>query len=113
MDIQYPTLYLLFKIVLGLYVFKSLWVGSRFNFYYWIKYGRLYTNWYDSENRNSFKRYIRYSFRRDTKEQIDKAYIKQPICPLNMYFEGDEDICDTNKCDFEHRRCSESCKRLA
>lgn len=39
--------------------------------------------------------------------------VKHPICPLNMYFEGDEDVCDTNKCDYMldgFRGCTEACK---
>lgn len=35
-----------------------------------------------------------------------------PICPINMYFEGDEDRCDVLHCDFntETRSCTEACK---
>lgn len=35
-----------------------------------------------------------------------------PICPLNMYFEGDEDKCDASKCDFdtELRICGGGCR---
>ena len=35
--------------------------------------------------------------------------VKWPICPIMMFFEGDEDKCDTSKCDFEDRRCSQAC----
>lgn len=35
--------------------------------------------------------------------------VKWPICPIMMFFEGDEDKCDTSKCDFENRRCSQAC----
>ena len=35
--------------------------------------------------------------------------IKCPICPLNLYFEGDEDKIDSSKCDFENRRCTNAC----
>jgi hypothetical protein len=38
--------------------------------------------------------------------------VPQPICPLNMYFEGDEDRCDTSKCNFDeefYRSCSYGC----
>lgn len=36
---------------------------------------------------------------------------KYPICPINIYYEGDEDECDESKCDFdiEIRRCSQGC----
>ena len=36
---------------------------------------------------------------------------KHPICPLNMYFDGDEDKCDVSKCDFtaEFRDCGKAC----
>lgn len=35
------------------------------------------------------------------------------ICPINLYFEGDEDTCDTTRCDWsiELRCCSEQCKK--
>ena len=35
-----------------------------------------------------------------------------PICPLNIYFEGDENKCDVSKCDFDikFRCCTENCK---
>lgn len=38
--------------------------------------------------------------------------VKYPICPLNMYFEGDEDKCDAEKCDFstETRSCTSACE---
>lgn len=35
--------------------------------------------------------------------------VKHPICPLNLYFEGDEGKIDLNKCDFEDRHCSNAC----
>lgn len=37
--------------------------------------------------------------------------IKYPICPINIYWEGDEDICDTDLCDFdiEFRNCYCGC----
>lgn len=40
-----------------------------------------------------------------------KTEVKEPICPINQYWEGDEDKCDTDKCDFdlEIRTCSEAC----
>lgn len=38
--------------------------------------------------------------------------VPHPICPINMYFEGDEDKCSVKHCDFdlESRSCSQSCK---
>lgn len=38
--------------------------------------------------------------------------VKHPICPLNMYFEGDEDKFNIDKCDFEDRACNETCKKI-
>jgi len=48
----------------------------------------------------------------DNKKDITKEDIKYPICPLNLYFEGDEEKCDQSKCDFniETRRCTEACE---
>jgi len=42
----------------------------------------------------------------------DGCPIPQPICPFNMYFEGDEDKCDISKCnyDYDRRACSEQCR---
>ncbi len=42
---------------------------------------------------------------------MDKK-VKYPICPLNLYFEGDEDKCDTSKCNFDTdtRLCSTTCE---
>lgn len=39
--------------------------------------------------------------------------MKQPICPLMIYWEGDEDKCDVTKCDFNvhGRGCTHICKR--
>lgn len=44
----------------------------------------------------------------------DLSNVPHPICPLNMYFEGDEDKCDTSKCDFDTERggCTEACKKI-
>lgn len=38
--------------------------------------------------------------------------MKYPICPLNLYFEGDEDECDVTKCDYdsETRSCTKRCE---
>ena len=38
--------------------------------------------------------------------------VAYPICPMEIYFEGEEDICNTKKCDFDPdtRSCSEGCK---
>lgn len=40
-----------------------------------------------------------------------KENVKHPICPLEMYFEGDEDRCDSDKCNFDIniRSCSLGC----
>lgn len=45
----------------------------------------------------------------EKKEDFDS--IAYPICPLNFFFEGDEDKCNQAECDFdlESRRCSLSC----
>lgn len=37
--------------------------------------------------------------------------IKHPICPLNLYFEGDEDKIDLYKCDFKNRSCTNACDK--
>jgi len=38
--------------------------------------------------------------------------VKFPICPMSMYFEGDEDKCDEDLCDYEYttRSCSQGCE---
>jgi len=38
--------------------------------------------------------------------------IKYPICPINLFFEGDEDKCNASKCDWdlETRTCWLGCK---
>jgi hypothetical protein len=33
-------------IFLGLNFIKAVIIGSDFNFYYWFKYGKHYTDWY-------------------------------------------------------------------
>ena len=38
--------------------------------------------------------------------------VKYPICPLNLYFEGDEDKCNQNECDFIFHQCSQACERI-
>jgi len=40
-----------------------------------------------------------------------KEDAKYPICPLNMFFEGDENKCNTKNCDFESglRMCTSQC----
>lgn len=35
---------------------KSLTIGSEFNFYYWYKYGKKYTDWYFNNDRRIFKK---------------------------------------------------------
>jgi len=48
-----------------------------------------------------------------TNKEESMQNIPQPICPLTMYFEGEEDKCDATKCDFDldSRSCSEGCKK--
>ena len=38
--------------------------------------------------------------------------VLHPICPLNIFFEGEEDKCDVSKCDFGEgsRSCTEACR---
>ena len=36
--------------------FKAIVIGSDYNFYYRIKYGKVYQNWY--ENRATFENYL-------------------------------------------------------
>jgi hypothetical protein len=40
--------------------------------------------------------------------------VKYPICPLNIYYEGDENKCDVTKCDFdpELRTCDNGCRLI-
>lgn len=45
-----------------------------------------------------------------TEKESDLGEVKHPICPLNMYFEGDEDKINKENCDFENRGCSEACE---
>jgi len=46
------------------------------------------------------------------KDLIPGEMVPEPICPINMYFEGDENKCDTSKCDFdlEFRNCTRACE---
>lgn len=48
----------------------------------------------------------------DSFESESLENVPHPICPLNMYFEGDEDKCDVAKCDYGEgtRSCTEACK---
>jgi len=48
----------------------------------------------------------------DSQFVLNGENVPQPICPINMYFEGDEDKCDISKCDWDItiRSCSEACK---
>jgi len=46
--------HLIFDIVAGLTVFKAIFIGSEFNFHYWLKYGKEYTKWYDRTSRPKF-----------------------------------------------------------
>lgn len=38
--------------------------------------------------------------------------VASPICPFMMYFQGDENKCDSSKCDYdpECRACSQKCE---
>lgn len=44
------------------------------------------------------------------REEPKAIDIKHPICPLNMYFEGDEHKFDPSKCNFKERSCTQACK---
>ncbi len=55
---------------------------------------------------------------RDGRVGFEKKY-KQPICARDLYFEGDENICDNTQCDFsrgafnsEMDFCSHTCLKL-
>lgn len=56
--------------------------------------------------------YLEGIMNRDNEDNESLNNVPYPICPVNMYFEGDEDKCDTSKCDFEFkdRSCTEACK---
>lgn len=43
----------------------------------------------------------------------DIENVPHPICPLNLYFEGDENICNPANCDYEpeSRSCNTGCKQ--
>lgn len=43
-------------IILIIVFWKSIILGSNFNFYYFIKYGKKYSNWYF--NRETFNDYL-------------------------------------------------------
>lgn len=46
------------------------------------------------------------------KIEEDITDVPHPICPMNMYFEGDEDKFDVSKCNYDvDRGCSEGCKK--
>lgn len=44
-------------------------------------------------------------------EDIKLEDVKYPICPINLYWEGDKDKIDDSKCDFDPETgiCSEAC----
>lgn len=44
------------NIILILIVVKSVMIGSEYNFWYLLKYGKTYSNWY--KNKPTFKDYI-------------------------------------------------------
>lgn len=50
-----------------------------------------------------------------TKEIVESVEsvesVSYPICPLNIYFEGDEDKFDLKKCDFFKRGCTNACNK--
>lgn len=46
--ISFSVLYLIFL--------KSVTIGSEFNFWYWIKYGKKYMEWYS--NKETFREYL-------------------------------------------------------
>lgn len=50
--------------------------------------------------------------RNTCKAKTNLKDIAHPICPLNMYFEGDEHKCNADKCDFdiESRSCNSGCQ---
>lgn len=54
--------------------------------------------------------YLEGIMNRDNEDNKSLNNVPHPICPINMYFEGDEDRCDTSKCDFEDRSCTEACR---
>lgn len=45
-------------------------------------------------------------------DPVTKEEVPEPICPLNMFFEGDEDKCDASCCDYgeESRSCTKACR---
>ena len=46
-------------------------------------------------------------------DRVTNKQIPEPICPINLYFEGDEDKCDVSKCDWdtECRCCTIACEK--
>ncbi len=40
------TIDIIARIVLGLFILKSLFIGSQFNIILWLKHGREYYEWY-------------------------------------------------------------------
>jgi hypothetical protein len=44
-------------IFLLLIVFKNMIIGGDFNFWYWFKYGKIYSNWHN--NREEFKDFLK------------------------------------------------------
>lgn len=49
---------------------------------------------------------------RPIEEGVIMEKVAHPICPFNLYFEGDEDKCNESKCDYQlfNRSCSSACK---
>jgi len=50
------TFFLVLGIIIGLNGLKAMTIGSDFNFYFWAKYGRIYSDWY--VNREKFLVYL-------------------------------------------------------
>lgn len=59
----------IFHSILLLVFLKSIFIGSEFSFYYWIKYGKKYTNWYSK--RPTFQQHLE----TDTQEERICAHI--------------------------------------
>jgi hypothetical protein len=51
-EIMTEVLITIFQVVIVMVAMKAIFIGSEFNFYYWLKYGRKYTTWYN--NRPTF-----------------------------------------------------------
>jgi len=47
-------MHLKITIILALVALKAITIGSDFNFWYWIKWGKIYTEWYFNKERTTF-----------------------------------------------------------